>query len=271
MAKLEKYQPLIEEPDFDALANEIDKPNTKDFDFFVESYGTKIFRQYVEVSGLYKYKIYGHLDVQPEICSQVYMDLEYRRTWDTYVKELSEREIDGEKIIYWQVNFPWPMSNRDYTYVRRYKEMKTKKGEKAWIILASGRPCQAIKETSGVIRVTQYMSHSVMKRDSKGGSRAYMLYYDNPGGSLPTWLINWGAKTGVPQFLVTMQNACRGYLEYKASLKHQEKQQEINSLQQEQLEEGNVNLEENEDKKREAEETNDDEQNEDNKETTQET
>ena len=23
---------------------------------------------------------------------------------------------------------------------------------------------------------------------------AYMKYYDNPGGMIPTWLINWGAK-----------------------------------------------------------------------------
>ena len=38
-----------------------------------------------QVSGLYKYKIYGSLDVEPSICAQVYMDLDYRKSWDTYV------------------------------------------------------------------------------------------------------------------------------------------------------------------------------------------
>ena len=37
-------------------------------------------------SCLYQYKIYGALkNISPEICAQVYMDLEYRKKWDTYV------------------------------------------------------------------------------------------------------------------------------------------------------------------------------------------
>ncbi len=58
-----------------------------------------------------------------------------------------------------------------------------------------------------------------------------MYYYDNPKGMIPTWLINWAAKvgvplppflvtwpspdltmqTGVPQFLSTMRTAVFGY------------------------------------------------------------
>ena len=60
---------------------------------------------------------------------------------------------------------------------------------------------------------------------------AFMLYYDNPKGMIPTWLINWGAQvgvamggakgafihththiqTGVPQFLDMMRKAVFGY------------------------------------------------------------
>lgn len=41
----------------------------------------------MQMSGLYKYKIYGILDdVLPEVCADVYMDLEYRKQWDTYAK-----------------------------------------------------------------------------------------------------------------------------------------------------------------------------------------
>jgi len=36
---------------------------------------------------LYSYKIYGELKgIEPEICSKVYMDLDYRNVWDAYVK-----------------------------------------------------------------------------------------------------------------------------------------------------------------------------------------
>lgn len=38
-------------------------------------------------SGLYEYKIYGTLsDVLPDCSADVYMDLEYRKVWDSYAK-----------------------------------------------------------------------------------------------------------------------------------------------------------------------------------------
>lgn len=38
-------------------------------------------------SGLYEYKIFGGLaDCPPKLCADVYMDLEYRKQWDQYVK-----------------------------------------------------------------------------------------------------------------------------------------------------------------------------------------
>lgn len=40
----------------------------------------------LQTSGLYEYKVYGILDdVLPDVCAQVYMDLEYRKKWDSYV------------------------------------------------------------------------------------------------------------------------------------------------------------------------------------------
>ena len=42
---------------------------------------------HMQESGLYQYKIYGTLDdVLPDVCAEVYMDLDYRKVWDTYVK-----------------------------------------------------------------------------------------------------------------------------------------------------------------------------------------
>ena len=40
-----------------------------------------------QASGLYHYKTYGVLEgVAPDVCAGVFMDHEYRRQWDTYVK-----------------------------------------------------------------------------------------------------------------------------------------------------------------------------------------
>lgn len=69
-------------------------------------------------------------------------------------------------------------------------------------------------------------------------SIAFMYYYDNPKGMIPTWLINWAAKvlvmmvnvscnshvthftalshtqTGVPQFIETMRKGVFGYKDF---------------------------------------------------------
>lgn len=202
--------------EFESVVRELDTPDVEGWEFFTESHGVKIYRLYNETSGLYEYKVYGTLDdCPPDVCSEVYLDLEYRKKWDSYVSELYEREANGMKVIYWDVAYPFPMSHRDYVYKREYKELEHN-GQKVYAVMAKSVECSEIPEKSGVIRVDDYKQSCVLTTDGKVGSKAFMRYYDNPKGMIPTWLINWGAKTGVPSFLTMMQKACRTYPEYKA-------------------------------------------------------
>ena len=41
-----------------------------------------------------------------------------------------------------------------------------------------------------------------------------MTYYDN-SGMIPTWLINWAASTGGPQYLKLMHKSCAQYLQWR--------------------------------------------------------
>ena len=40
---------------------------------------------------------------------------------------------------------------------------------------------------------------------------AYMKYYDNPGGMIPTWVINWGAKVCIKLYLNATTCESQGY------------------------------------------------------------
>ncbi|KAL4229302.1 hypothetical protein ACF0H5_012342 [Mactra antiquata] len=205
----------FKDSDFELACKELEEPQVEGWEWFTESHGVTIYRMYNETSGLYEYKVYGVLDdVLPDVCADVYMDLDYRKQWDSYVQELYETEADGKKVIYWNVNYPWPMSNRDYVYARSLREMDYN-GKKIWVVLARSENLPSIPEKDGIIRVDDYLQSCALTTDGKVGSRAFMRYYDNPKGSIPTWLINWGAKTGVPGFLTMMQKACRTYPEYK--------------------------------------------------------
>ncbi|KAK2561370.1 Phosphatidylcholine transfer protein [Acropora cervicornis] len=229
------------EEKFLEVAQEINNIKLNGYEFFTESVKEsvecKIYRKYDTVSGLYEYKIMGSiLDVLPNVCKEVYMDLEYRKKWDEYVNgmgdikevymdleyrkkwdeyvnELYEFDEDGEESIYWNVKYPWPMSNRDYVYRRALRELEINNLPTV-VVLAESKLSAKTPERSGVVRVKEYHQSLIIQGDGMVGTKAFIHYFDNPGGMIPVWLINWVAKTGVPDFLSSMREACFGYEDF---------------------------------------------------------
>ncbi|CAM2101986.1 unnamed protein product [Caretta caretta] len=211
-------QPGFSEEQFQAACRELSQPAPAPapapggaWQLLVETMGISIYRLYDEQSGLYEYKIFGGLaDCPPELLADVYMDLDYRKQWDQYVKELCEKIYDEKRIIYWEVKYPFPLSNRDYVYIRERRDMEVD-GRKIWVMLAKSMSLPQCPEKPGIIRVNSYVQSLVLESDGKTGSKVYMYYFDNPGGMIPSWLINWAAKSGVPAFLKDLQKACFNY------------------------------------------------------------
>ncbi|KAM8945008.1 phosphatidylcholine transfer protein isoform 1-T1 [Lycaon pictus] len=182
------------------------------WELLLEALGISIYGLLDQQTGLYEYKVFGVLDnCLPDVLADVYMDLDYRKQWDQYVKELYEKECNGETVVYWQVKYPFPMSNRDYVYIRQRRDLDLD-GKKIHVILAQSTPVPQVAERSGVVRVNQYKQSLAIESDGKKGSKVFMYYFDNPGGQIPSWLINWVAKSGVPNFLKDMGKACQNYL-----------------------------------------------------------
>ncbi|KAM9296245.1 phosphatidylcholine transfer protein [Gastrophryne carolinensis] len=200
------------EDEFQEAWRELDEPAlTGSWQLFTDTMGIQIHRLYQQETGLYEYKIYGGLaDCPADLCADVYMDLDYRKQWDQYVKALQEQKNEEEKVIYWEVKYPFPLSNRDYVYVRERQDLDVN-GRKIYVILAKSVSVPQCPEKSGIIRVNGYKQSLAIESDGKNGCRVFMYYFDNPGGMIPSWLINWAAKSGVPNFLKDMQKACHGY------------------------------------------------------------
>ncbi|XP_031323956.1 phosphatidylcholine transfer protein [Camelus dromedarius] len=182
-----------------------------DWELLLETLGLSVYRLLDQQTGLYEYKVFGVLeDCPPAVLADVYMDLDYRKQWDQYVKELYEKECNGQAVVYWQVKYPFPLSDRDYVYVRQRQELDFE-GQKVHVILAQSTSVPQFPEKSGVIRVKQYKQRLAIQSDGKRGSKVFMYYFDNPGGQIPSWLVNWAAKNGVPNFLKDMAKACQNY------------------------------------------------------------
>ncbi|XP_071482202.1 phosphatidylcholine transfer protein-like [Diadema antillarum] len=209
---------MFTDEQFEQAIKELDEPDLTDYEFFTESTGVKIYRKYNSTSGLYEYKTFGGIgDVPPDICAAVYTDLEYRKKWDSYVKELYTFQEGDKEGVYWRVAFPFPLANRDYVFMRETREFD-RDGRHIWVCLGRSTPFPSKQEKSGVVRVRDFYQSMTITAD-KNGTKAFMEYYDDPRGNIPTWLINWAAKTGVPGFLKTMLTACQGYKQFLESKK----------------------------------------------------
>ncbi|MGH0153657.1 UNVERIFIED_CONTAM: hypothetical protein FKN15_025446 [Acipenser sinensis] len=175
----------FEEAEFQEAYEEIDEPQLEGgWELFTDISGIQIYRLYDKRTGLYKYKIIGGLaNCTPELCADVYMDLKYRKSWDGYVKELSEKVYDGKPVIYWE-----------YVYMRERRDLDVD-GRKIWVILAKSASVTQCPEKSGAIRVCDYKQSLAIESDGRSGIKVFMNYFDNPGGSIPSWLINWAAKS----------------------------------------------------------------------------
>uniref|UniRef100_A0A8C1Y0T4 Phosphatidylcholine transfer protein n=1 Tax=Cyprinus carpio TaxID=7962 RepID=A0A8C1Y0T4_CYPCA len=194
---------LFSDEEFQQAWSELDAPQLDGgWEFFTETGDVKIYRLYNKDTGLYEYKVFGSLASLCEL-TLVVCGLS---------SELHEKDYGGQKAIYWEVKYPLPLSNRDYVYVRERRDLDVG-GRKIWVVLAKSWSVPQCPEKKGVIRVKDKQSLA-LESDGSGSTKVFMNYFDNPGGMIPTWLVNWAAKTGVPAFLTDMKKACSNYSSY---------------------------------------------------------
>ncbi|XP_039259861.1 phosphatidylcholine transfer protein-like [Styela clava] len=201
---------------FDDMIYQLDHKKLDEFEFLIESMNVTIYRK-LKGNGLYEYKLYANLpSATPEVLTMVFLDSDYRLEWDEYVTELRfiQKNEHGPDVVYFNVDFPWPLANRDYVYAREMRRIK-RNGKEYFTIIMHSLLSHNIPVKRGVIRVDDFHQMLAVEPVSTGGSRAFIHYYDDPKGSLPNWLINWAAKTGVPGFVRDIQRACKGFEEFK--------------------------------------------------------
>jgi len=70
-----------------------------------------------------------------------------------------------------------------------------------------------IPEKSGKIRGKYHQVFALVQTDT--GTKIVLYIADNPGGSIPAWIINWGSERALPEYLKVFEDACEKYISEK--------------------------------------------------------
>merc|ERR1711990_1334641 len=199
----------IFESDFDCLTEEMTftqeeyrypiaelktgKPESEEWKLFVDTPEVQVFAWLDPETGYFQWKVFGGIEYSQEILKKVLLDIDYRKTWDSYVGSIEKIEENNNlEIIYWDVKYGVPfVSNRDYVYCRELKDVEE----------------ELVPEKKGKVRVTGFKQFVAIV-DTPKGCKMYMHSVDRPGGNIPKSLINWGAKKGIPNYLDQLKKVC---------------------------------------------------------------
>ncbi|RUP49821.1 hypothetical protein BC936DRAFT_141352 [Jimgerdemannia flammicorona] len=160
---------------------------TQDFQgwaFYAETSQFKVYRRLsARNPSLYEYRCVGGFpDVPANILSHVYLDLEYRRSWD---KNMISYTLLRPDTYHYLIKYPWPLHNRDYIYeiVRRRVALPgaADGAELAYVIIGDSVLDIQKPPEKGVTRIDNYLQKIVILASEDGkGSRVLLDYFDDP-------------------------------------------------------------------------------------------
>ncbi|XP_061246004.1 phosphatidylcholine transfer protein-like isoform X1 [Bos javanicus] len=180
------------------------------WELLMETQGISVYGLLDQPTGLYEYKLIGTLRAPPDILADICMDLDYIRRRIPQVTEAYETECDGETVTYMKMEFPFLLSSRDCVYVKQRRELDFR-GRKTQVVLAKGTSLPQFPERPGFIRVSQCQVKLAVESAGHNRSKVFIYCFVNPGGWIPSWLINLLVKSAIPGFLADLEDACLKY------------------------------------------------------------
>jgi hypothetical protein len=227
---------MYTQDDFAKALEHFDAPQESDWEKVTTSDGLDIYRRLKQDSaGLHEYMVRGILlNVPPEIVHDTFVDLDYRREWDNYKDEhlqllenvqhpqrdrsysIVETQIhdQGKKndAIYWVMEYPWPMSSRDYIVARESRHTIHNQ-QPTWIVLQAVDPTSSHPEQPQMVRVDEYTQEVIIQPAPEDALSTFIhyKYYENPKGSVPVTVYNWALTQGIPAWINKFKRACKDY------------------------------------------------------------
>ncbi len=162
--------------------------------------GIRVYMKTVEGSNIKKLKFETEIEASLNAIAAILTDVESFDDWvyASVKSETIEQVTDTEVYYYTEIEFPWPMSNRDIVlHSTFWQDPKTMA-----IHSKSSAKHFMLPEKEGIVRMTKTDLHWIVTPVGNGKVKIDYYLDADPGGSIPAWMVNLAADQGPLQTMV---------------------------------------------------------------------
>lgn len=152
-------------------------------------------------------------DLPARLLYDVFMDGEYRTIWDDFMVEGYDYcyLTPNSDVGYYCAKSPKPVRNRDFVVQRSWLDNGAEK-----VIFSHTINHAKIPPVKNRVRGLTYLTACYITSTGSKSSTLYYVTQTDPGGSLPSWVVNMTTKVFTPKFIKKVHKACLKYDKWKA-------------------------------------------------------
>ena len=156
--------------------------------------GIKIYTADVKDSKIKALKVESEFDATPAAVTAAIMDIKGSKRWiySTETAYVIKRSSPSDIYYYTMVKMPWPVKNRDFV-----GHLVVKQDPKTKVVTINGSCVPGmVPKKKNAVRVLNSPARWVLTSEGKGRVKVVYTLHADPGGSLPTGLVNMFATKG---------------------------------------------------------------------------
>jgi|SRR3972149_843608 len=193
------------------------KAEEEEWRFVCEADGITIHKRIKEGTTFIEFKSTGVLHGEISDYQSVILDTEIMPDWAPQCSEARnvERVNERETIIYVACNGVWPVADRDYIAKRTITTYPKKSTVHVNINLIENQNAPDIKSR---VHIPYLQCCWILKRIDPVNTHVELYACVDPGGWLPSWLVNWGYRRIPYRYLKNLESKAAEHLHSTAQL-----------------------------------------------------
>ena len=169
--------------------------------------GIAIYTRSVENSNIKEFKASTTLNSSAETIFNIILDVENYPKWIediSYAEKIYQR--DSQIGMYYQMNMPWPIQDRDITLISKFKKLAD---NSTHFQLSYNADLKV--EDKDFIRITEINGEWLITPIDKDSCEVIYRFLADPEGSLPAWVINIFIVDGPFKTLQNLEQYAKAY------------------------------------------------------------